>query len=64
MKAKKAILPILASALVLSMGLVACNKPAQSNNPGGNTTSEVEEAKSSSPPQVIRKKFKLVKHYN
>ncbi|MBO4703836.1 MAG: Ig-like domain-containing protein [Bacilli bacterium] len=45
MKAKKAILPILASALVLSMGLVACNKPAQSNNPGGNTTSEVEEAK-------------------
>ena len=39
MKAKKAILPILASALVLSMGLVACDKGSQSNNPGGNTES-------------------------
>ena len=46
MKAKKAILPILASALVLSMGLVACNKPAQDNSQSGNaTTSEVEEVK-------------------
>ena len=45
MKAKKAILPILASALVLSMGLVACDKGSQGNNPSGNTESSeaVEE---------------------
>ena len=48
MKAKKALLPIFASALLLTLGLTACgNKPAESKPAGGSEadTSEVEEVK-------------------
>ena len=44
MKAKKAILPILASAMFLTMGLVACDKPAQ-NQSNGSDSSQVAEEK-------------------
>ncbi len=49
MKTKKALLPVLAGALLLSLGLSACggNKPAEGSN-GGNSqpdSSEVEEVK-------------------
>jgi len=46
MKAKKALLPILASALVLAMGLAACTKPADQSGKSGDVTpssGEVEE---------------------
>ena len=49
MKAKKALLPIFASALLLTLGLTACgNKPAESKPAGDSTpaqTSEEEEVK-------------------
>ena len=46
MKTKKAILPILVSAVFLSLGLAACNQQGQSNvSGGGNDASEVEEEK-------------------
>lgn len=40
MKTKKALLPILASALMLTMGLAACNKPAEGSKPGESTPAE------------------------
>ena len=45
MKTKKAVLPILVSAMFLTMGLVACNKPSENNKSGDVTSSEVEEEK-------------------
>ena len=40
MKTKKALLPILASALLLTMGLAACNKPAEGSKGGASTPAE------------------------
>lgn len=40
MKTKKALLPFLASALLLTMGLVACNKPAEGSKGGESTPAE------------------------
>ena len=40
MKTKKALLPFLASALLLTMGLVACNKPAEGSKGGASTPAE------------------------
>ena len=46
MKTKKALLPVLASALLLTMGLAACNNstPASNSNPGS-SSGEAEEVK-------------------
>lgn len=46
MKTKRALLPILTGALLLTLGLVACNKPAGESKPGGESqtqNSSVEE---------------------
>ena len=43
MKAKKALLPILASALVLAMGLAACTKPADQSGKSGDVTQSSNE---------------------
>ena len=46
MKTKKALLPVLASALLLTMGLAACNTTPGGNTSGaGQSSSEVEEVK-------------------
>lgn len=48
MKNKKALFPVLASALLLTMGLAACNKPAEGSKPGESAsaqTSDGEEVK-------------------
>ena len=45
MKTKKAILPILVSAVFLSLGLAACNQQSGNNSNGQNDSSEVEEVK-------------------
>ena len=39
MKNKKALFPVLASALLLTMGLAACNKPAEGSKAGESVTS-------------------------
>ena len=41
MKTKKALLPILASALLLTMGLSACNKPAEGSKPAESSAAQV-----------------------
>lgn len=41
MKTKKALLPILASALLLTMGLAACNKPAEGSKTGESSAAQV-----------------------
>ncbi len=43
MKAKKALLPILASALVLAMGLAACTKPAGPSGKSGDISQSADE---------------------
>ena len=45
MKTKKALLPIIASALLLTMGLAACNNNNADKPSGSEQTSEVEETK-------------------
>ena len=45
MKTKKTLLPILASALLLTMGLAACGKTEGGNSSGNQQSSEVEEVK-------------------
>lgn len=44
MKTKKALLPVLASALLLTMGLAACNNSTPASNPG-TSSGEAEEVK-------------------
>lgn len=44
MKTKKALLPVLASALLLTMGLAACNNSTPASNPGS-SSGEAEEVK-------------------
>ena len=44
MKTKKALLPVLASALLLTMGLAACNNSTPTSNPGS-SSGEAEEVK-------------------
>ena len=43
MKTKKALLPILASALLLTMGLSACNKPAEGSKPAESSTAQTSD---------------------
>ena len=44
MKTKKALLPVLASALLLTMGLAACNNSTPASNPGS-SSGQAEEVK-------------------